>query len=1107
LQNSSFHSEDIAKNFHLFVKWCGAFIAAAGIVVIIGWIYDIDAIKSLRSNWISMKLNTAACLTLMGFSLLFSELENKSLKILSYLTAGLCLLISSLTVFEYLFEIKLGIDEFFLNEEKSSLFYNSGRMAFITAFCFLLNSSAVLLINLTLPGDFRPYRLLSSIAGIIALIPLSGYCIGVTELPAMKLLGNVNMAFHTSLLVCLMSSAIFISRPESGIMQYAASDTAGGLLIRSILPLKLLTIPCLLFFIFWGVEAGLYDLIFSIPLFLVLTLGTFSISCFDIGKKLAIIDANKKKISEELTTINAKLEEIIQQRTDEVIKKTARIRKISEANIIGIAFWKADGRFIEANEAFLDLIGYTRQDLEANKINWQKITHPDYLELEIANVEKVLRHEQIVPYEKQYIRKDGTLVDALIGYTLFDDCDDEGISFILGIQEQKKAQNFLKNAQMELTKQVEERTADLMRAKEQLQLIEFSVNLADDMFIWVNSEGELIKVNPKVSQETGYTTEELLKMKIADLDPDYPQHLWKDTWEALQENINLRVETRWKCKDGHEILIEVSANFLEYKGEELNCAIIRNITKRKKAEQELKEAKIAAEQATKLKSEFLANMSHEIRTPMNGILGLAEIVLSSDLTEQQKKYLKMLQASGTSLLTIINDILDFSKIEAGKLELEETSFNIKDCLEEVIYPCRRLAIQKGLNLSQFIDDEMPDQLIGDPLRFRQILMNLIGNAIKFTDQGGVEIKIGKNFKDKEKVTLHCSVKDTGVGLSKEKQKMIFDPFSQADGSTSRKFGGTGLGLTISKSFIEMMNGRIWVESEQGKGCTFHFLIDLKIDQTSNREDKTLNCENNTHFNQQKETNEYTILLAEDNETNQVIVIHCLKKAGYRLLIANDGEEALKWVNEEKVDLILMDIHMPLLDDFEVTNIIRKQEEKTGKRIPIIALTANAFKGDVERCLESGMDDYLSKPFKQSELLQKVSKYTIEADGILLEKPTQKQDELKQMDEIIEINMDIFGGKENFVKVVEVFNKCYGSDLSQIGNAISENNNKLLAESAHKFKGTICNFPQSEALELTIQLEQMGKQNQIVDAEKAFAKLKTATEELKASLNATAGLNS
>ncbi len=389
--------------------------------------------------------------------------------------------------------------------------------------------------------------------------------------------------------------------------------------------------------------------------------------------------------------------------------------------------------------------------------------------------------------------------------------------------------------------------------------------------------------------------------------------------------------------------------------------------------QALAQAVEDAKQATRLKSQFLANMSHEIRTPMNAILGMTALALDSQSREEQQEYLADVMNSAESLLSLLNDILDLSKIEAGRMELSPTLVSLRSLVQDATRFLSRAARQKGLDLTWDCSPEVPDNLLADPLRLRQVLLNLVGNAIKFTERGGVQVEARTESEDAATLVVRFAVRDTGLGIPEDKQALIFESFCQADGSTSRKHGGTGLGLTISSRLVELMGGKVWVESKPGVGSTFYFTARCTKAAAPTVQSSTGNQQATPapalDVEARRQLGTLDILVAEDNFVNLKLITRLLERWGQRVTLAANGREALDAFQNKAFDLVILDIQMPELDGFEVAAAIRDQEKESGKYTPILALSAHALVGQQQECLARGIDAFVTKPIQPRRLLK------------------------------------------------------------------------------------------------------------------------------------------
>jgi PAS domain S-box-containing protein len=642
-------------------------------------------------------------------------------------------------------------------------------------------------------------------------------------------------------------------------------------------------------------------------------------------------------------------------------------------------------------------------------------------------------------------------------------------------------------------------------------------------------EGRFLRVNEKLCDILGYSREGLLTRALPDV-------TCPEDWAADREQFRtlLRGEApsfsrdkRYLRQDGSPVWVAVSVSLQrDAAGTPLNTiSVVRDITHRKRLEKELRRATEAAESANRAKDEFLANVSHEIRTPMNAILGMTELALGTELTDDQRQCLTTVKSAADSLLGIINDLLDFSRIEAGKLELLPADFSLRAAVGDTLRALAVRARKKGLELISHVQPDVPDALTGDAGRLRQVLLNLVDNAIKFTERGEVVVTVGLQIADcrlqiddpdsnlqSAICDLQFSVRDTGIGIPKDQQERIFRAFEQQDASTTRKYGGTGLGLTIASQLVALMGGQITVDSAPGRGSTFAFTARfLHRDQgpgvSGEEQDDNPPVAASSLA---PHPSCWRVLVAEDNEFNAQLLEELLGRRGHRVRLASNGREALDLAREGGFDLLLLDVHMPELDGFQVVRAIREREATLGGHLPVIALTARSRKEDRERCLAAGMDDFLAKPIQAADLWAAIDcvvrvRPPVERIETVAKKGTVP---LPQGDSppfrhrfsgrgllAPRVLLAACGGDAAILdKICHAFRARIPDHLKAVQDALRAEDAPQLREAAHKLAGMVAAFS-SVASDVASELEDHAAQGQLHGARPLAAQLEAMAGEL------------
>ncbi|TDO98845.1 PAS domain S-box protein [Marinomonas balearica] len=669
---------------------------------------------------------------------------------------------------------------------------------------------------------------------------------------------------------------------------------------------------------------------------------------------------------------------IVQNITDKIaVRETqARFAAIINSSDDGIMSKTLDGIITSWNPSAERIFGY--KEVEAIGQPMLMLFPKDKKHEEKNILAKIRKGERIDHYETERVRKDGKLINVSVTISPILDINGDvcGASKIVrDITKRIETEEELRRHQEHLEELV------VLATSEVNAIIQTAVNGV----ISIDEKGTVHLFNPAAEKLFGWNADEVVGKNVSMLMPEmvarhhdgFLKH-YIDTGD--KKIIGIGREIVCLCKNGDTFPAHLAVGHTKLaSGTHLFVAFIADISLQKKAEHELLMAKKNAELAAEAKTNFLANMSHEIRTPMNAVIGFSEIILQDEkLSSESRKYAKTILNSGKNLLAIINDILDFSKIEAGKIQIENICFNLINTVAESFKTVENSALEKGLKLSFKYHNELPKYYIGDPTRLRQVLLNLIGNAIKFTEIGEVSVSISL---EEDSRLLHFVVTDSGIGMSQEQVDKVFESFTQADNSTTRKYGGTGLGTTISRQIVEMMGGRIWAESQKGVGSAFHFTIDFPVESDPELIAQSLYSDE-ASVESLATPRCFNVLLAEDIPENASLVTLRLEQLGSSVTWVKNGQEAFLAYQERDWDIILMDVQMPVLDGVGATKKIRSVEEESSNHIPIIALTASVMEEDKELCLQAGMDRVIGKPIDFEKLLREIEKVIPEGKGKL-----------------------------------------------------------------------------------------------------------------------------
>ena len=950
----------LQKKLERFVVLAASLAAVIGILAISEWFLEVGILKSINPKWVAMKINAALGILALSMALLATHKNYPKIRKISSFVAAL---IGFLTTMEHLTGRNFHIDQLFFKEAYLGMSgLASGRMAIHTSIILFCLGLAYYFIEFESKKLKRPAQFFALITFTLTLPQLIIYAYGLNLSHSTSIF--TEMALNTAIALFLLGMGVLCVRPDKGFMSYVFANSPSGLMLRELLP-SAFGVPLIFgLFSLTGVRAGLYDTSFALTLSVLACIVTWITILAATARQMMKIDYERHQVEGEKQKISG------QRETERKLFLTI-LETLPSAVIVGEA---PSGKLVFANSQVMKVWGHPLK--ESNKIEeyaeWVGF-HEDgtrYEAMDWPLARTIARGETIIGEDTIIQRGDGMrAILRLSSAPIFDDKNKivAGVVICEDVTEVKKAE------EQRVHLLAEQHSAEAIKSSEEKLRAIF--NSAFEAIVTSDESGTITKWNPRAEKMFLYESDEAIGKKVQDLiiPPKYRESFNRDTKKFYELGhgplLNKTIEIEAIRKNGETFPIQLSVSATKKDGRYVFTSFIDDITERKKNEMELITAKQVALAATQAKSEFLANMSHEMRTPLNGIIGLTDLMCETALSEEQQKFANLIRESGSNLLTIINDILDFSKIEAGRLAFEQIRFNLDTLVRNTVDLLRFKANEKGLQINTYADIDVPTEMIGDPGRLGQVIINLLGNAIKFTHQGSIQLRIRNENKDAKNPKLHFSVIDTGIGISEEAVHKLFHPFVQEDGSTARKFGGTGLGLSISKRLVEMMKGELGVESKKNEGSTFWFTAyfqsvsgEVELEESKGKvlAFPVSNAKVATHSTTK-------ILVAEDNSTNQLLTLSFLKSLGYSAQAVANGLEALEAFKTGNFDLILMDCQMPEMDGFEATKQIRNFESSTGGHIPIIALTANAMKEDEDRCKSAGMDDYLSKPIKKDRL--------------------------------------------------------------------------------------------------------------------------------------------
>jgi PAS domain S-box-containing protein len=914
----------------------------AGSAVLAGWTLEVEVLKSFVPGLVAMNPVSALAFITLGVALWFSvQPPTSSRRLVLRACGGGVLVMGAVKLCEIALGSRAGVDAWLFPDAVQMI--NAGRpnrMAPNTALNFVLLGWAACNLDPRTRSAYLLCQTFQITAALTSLFALLGYVYGISFLYGV---GNFNpMAMHTAGIFLVLGFGFCFARPDRGLASLMRDEGVGGITARRLLPAALLIPAGLGWLRLQGQHWGLYDSELGIALHVVVNVLLFFVLVWWSAVLLKRVDAGRIERASELSRVNARLREEVSERSRMQEALTASSRReaaMIENSIDMICTMDAPGRFASVSPACYKLLGYRSEELLGRA--YTELVLPDDVQNTSQEMAQVMAGREAIDFENRCRRRDGRTVHLV--WTAHWSAGEQ-LMFCVAHDntERKRAE------------------AHLQEARDYFGRI---INSVPDPIFVKDRQHRCVLANDAFCELLGRDRGALVGATDSELFPAAQAAVFMRTDDLVfttgQDHIN--EETLSDAQDHSRVILTRKRLYVDSRGDQFVVGVTRDITDRKRMESELEATRDLALESVRLKGEFLATMSHEIRTPMNAVIGMSDLLFETDLSESQRDYADTIRSSADALLTIINDILDFSKIEAGKLRFEKIDFDLHDAIDAPVEMLANRAQVKGLELVSFVHNDVPTALRGDPGRLRQVVTNLVGNAIKFTERGEIVVCVTREPAPADHVTLRFEITDTGIGIPEEARRLLFRPFIQGEGSTARKYGGTGLGLAISKQLVELMGGDIGVTGAPGGGSTFWFTAMLETQpQALSRAQPARGTS----------LDGVRVLIVDDNSTNRRILTHQTASWGMVAVEADAGAQALALLRAaaaqaEPFRVAILDLAMPVMDGFQLAAAVKSDEAIAGTRL--VLMPAIGKRGHGEAARNAGISAYLEKPVRQSQL--------------------------------------------------------------------------------------------------------------------------------------------